>query len=370
MGRSRSDTSSKGVGKGRSENGDSLVVSAEKKTFSQSFAHARERVVLWKRRQGLKNPHKAFRRSYREDYVKPSDNRTGYLVIFMRSVGLFFRNWRTTFLLVLGVMVVNIALGSLMSEETYRIFQETLDQTEESLGMGEVGTVARGGLLLLSVVLTGGLSSGLSEANVIFAVIGFLAIWLVSTYLARFWLAGKKIKLREALYNAGAPIVPAALVLLVVVVYLLPIFVLIFLYSTALATEFLSTVFYAFLFFCLAVLLVALSAYLLSAALVALVMVARGGVYPMTALKLASNLVRGRRIELILRLLVFVVLMVIAWVLVGLVVVLIDMGLKNIGWLAGVPIVPVWLLAMTCVTASIFSIYMYLVYRDLLNEAE
>lgn len=140
-----------------------------------------------------------------------------------------------------------------------------------------------------------------------------LSLWLITIFLIRHLLAGQEVSVRDGLYNALTPLISSIVVFMVAVVQSLPIVLLVVAYSSAVETNFLATPFYGFLFFTFAALMVLLSGYLLSSTLVALVAVSAPGLYPLKALKTASELMKGRRIKFILRVAAFLILAAIIW---------------------------------------------------------
>ena len=328
---------------------------------------------LWSRvklfRSSRVRLHKSFKRSYREDYARELEV-PGIMYHVFATFKIIFKNWKLFLPFLIILVVLNVLLVGLMSESTYTQFQEILDQTNAELAGGEIGNVAKAGLLLISTVTTGGLSGDSSEAAGVFAVLIFLIIWLVTVYLLRHRLAGHKVKLRDGLYNAMTPLISTFVVFAVAVIQCIPIFILIIVYSAAVQTEFLATPFYALVFFIFAALMIILSGYLLSSSLIALVAVSAPGLYPMKALDTASDLMAGRRTKFIIRLVAGAIMIVIMWVLVMLPLILFDLFMKQFEWTAGVPFVPVCLLVMTCFTGIYVSAYLYLYYRWMLNYEE
>ena len=140
--------------------------------------------------------------------------------------------------------------------------------------------------------------------------------------------------------------------------------------SAALQTGFLNTPFYALVFFIFAAIMVILSGYLLSSSVIALVAVTAPGMYPMRALHAASDLMMGRRIKFILRLLALVLVLAIVWVLVMMPLIFFDLLMRGFEWTANIPFVPVCLLTMTCFTGIYITAYLYLYYRWMLNYDE
>ena len=142
-------------------------------------------------------------------------------------------------------------------------------------------------------------------------------------------------------------------------------------HSAAVTTGFLETPFYALVYFVFALAMLATSGYFLSSSLMALVAVTAPGLYPIRAMRAASDLMAGRRIKFSIRLIYLLISMVFIWVLVMLPIILIDMGLKSsFEWLTGLPIVPIALVIMTCFTFVYFSTYLYIYYRWMIRYDE
>jgi len=336
-----------------------------RESFLTAYKAAREK--MWKRKRARVRLHQSFKRSYREDYVRKLSV-PGLLHHAGETFAVIFKNWKLFVPLMIFAVVFNVLFVGLMSEDTYVQFQKTLEETSEGLSVEGMGNFAKSGLLLVSTVTTGGLRGGLGEAQTIFAVVSFLLIWLVTIYLLRFRLAGKKVKLRDGFYNACTPLVSTFLVLMVAFIQALPLFVVIFTYSAAVQTDFLSTPFYALVYFIFAAAMLLLSGYLLSSTLMALVAVTAPGLYPVTALKTASDLMAGRRIRFVIRLVFLMVVLAVMWAVVMLPLMTIDLWLKGLAdWLAGVPFVPVLLLMMTSFTFIYVAAYLYIYYRRVLD---
>ena len=180
-------------------------------------------------------------------------------------------------------------------------------------------------------------------------------------------MAGHKIKLRDAFYNAMTPLVSTFLIFIVAVIQCIPIFLLIIVYSAAVQTDFLATPFYALVFFIFAALMILLSGYLLSSTLMAFVAVSAPGLYPMRALNTASDLMAGRRVKFVLRLVALFFALAVTWVVVMLPLIVFDLLMKNFEWTKDIPFVPVCLLSMTCFTGIFVTAYLYLYYRFMLG---
>ena len=174
-------------------------------------------------------------------------------------------------------------------------------------------------LLIVIVVVsaaTVGLNGIIDQVSTgIFATLVFLIIWLTTIFSLRCIMTKHKITFRDALYNAMTPLLSVIVVLAVIALQCLPIVLLIVAYSAAIETSFLSMPFYALLFFVFALLMILMSGYMLSSSLIALVAVTAPGLYPLVALKNASDLMIGQRIKFVLRLIALAVLVILAWVI-------------------------------------------------------
>ncbi len=333
--------------------------------FKENFKKTRAKI--WGKKSERVRLHRSFKRSYREDYNRPLET-PGLLHHAMSTFQLLFRNWRIFLPLIILIVVANIILVGLMSEDTFVEFQKSLDETTESLAAGKIGGVAKSSLLLISTVTTGGLSQGMTEVQQVFTILLFLITWLVTIYLVRHLLANHCPKLRDGLYNALSPLISTLVVLLVVLLQSIPILIVVITYAVAVNTEFLATPFYALVYFIFASLLILLSAYLLSGGFLALVAVTAPGLYPIAALHAASDLIAGRRIKLIIRMVYMFAVLAVLWAIIMVPLILLDLWLKSVfDWLVGIPFVSLELQIMTTFSAIYFATYSYLFYRRMLD---
>lgn len=313
------------------------------------------------------HPHKSFRRSYREDYQRETPA-PGLLSHAMLTFKTFFNHWRTFGLFLVLLVTFYILLVGLMNEEFYQNFQTTIDQTNAELAGKGIGNFAKAGLILISTITTGGLDVGMGDTQIIFAVLLFLILWLVTIFLLRHFLAGEKPKLRDGLYNALTPLISTFVILLIVFIQAIPAMLVVITYSAAVATNFLATPFYALVYFIFAAVMILITTYLLSSSLIGLIAVTIPGMYPLKALFAASDMMAGRRIKFIIRIIYLLIVIVLIYIIAVMPVILLDLWLKSIwGWLSGWPIVPFWLLVVTCFVFIYLTIYLYLYYRWLLD---
>ena len=343
---------------------------ARPRTLKEGFLVQREKVWARKRAHAERygNPHQSFHRSYREDYYRPLDV-PGLGAHALNSWRMITAHWRTFLCLLIFAVVVSITMVGLMSEETYVAFQDAIAESEEAIAGDsgiDLGNFARSAILLLSTISTGGLSVS-SEISTLFAGLMFLLIWLSTVFLVRHYLVGQHPKLRDALYQSGAPIISTLAVLLLVILQLVPVFVTIVVYAAAINSGFVDTPFYALLTFLFALAMVSLSAYLVPSTLIALAAVTAPGLYPMAAVQAASVLMQGRRMRLVLRVLYLLLVLLLVWGVIMIPLIMLDLWAKATwAWLEGWPVIPLALLIMTCATFIYVSVYIYLFYREVL----
>ena len=326
---------------------------------------------FFKKRKNLKkkSPHKSFRRSYREDYKRDLEV-PGIMHHIFASFKIIFKNWKLFLPLLIMVVVLSAVFVGIMNEASYAQFQDVLDETSKQAAGGDIGNVAKAGLLLISTVTTGGLSGESSEAATVFGVLIFLIVWLVTIFLLRHRLAGHRVKLRDGLYNAMTPLISTFTIFAVVILQCIPIFLFIIVLSAAVQTDFLAAPFYALLFFVFSSLMFLISGYLLSSSLMAFVAVSAPGLYPGKALSTASELMMGRRIRFLIRLVALILALAIVWVIVMLPLIVFDLWMKTFEWTIGIPFVPICLSTMTWFTAIYVTTYLYLYYRWMLGYEE
>jgi len=320
--------------------------------------------------QGLlaRRPHRSFRRSRRRDYAR-SLKLPGFWAFTNIVRQILWKQKRTFGLLALVYALLTVVLVGIASQDTYDQLRAVLEDSGGDIFSGNWGEVGKAGLLLWAGV-TGSLTNTASESQQIYGAILLLFAWLTTVWLLRAILAGRQPRLRDGLYNAGAPVLAMFLVGLVMVVQLLPLALAIIGYSAATTSGLLSGGgVEVMLFWVVAGLLALLSLYWATSTFIALVVVTLPGMYPMQALRTAGDLVIGRRIRILLRLLWMLLLIAIIWVLVVVPVILFDAWLKSllpaVAWL---PIVPIVLLVMTTLTVIWSGGYVYLLYRRIVDD--
>ena len=340
----------------------------QKQEQKQKKQLAREKKQLIKKQDEVRL-HRSFKRSYYEDYQRKTEL-PSLTSQASAAFKMFFKFWKIFLPLLLIFVGLYIFLIGAMSENTLADVKANVEQTNKDVADGKIGTVGKAGLTLLGIISTGGLTT-MNDAQIVIAVLLFTIIWLVTIYLARHLLAGhQEIKMRDGFYSALSPLVSTLVVGLIIFLEAVPIMLTIIVFQVALTTEFLSTPFYALLFFMFAALMITLSLYLLSSSFFAIIVVSAPGLYPLTAVRMAKNLIMGRRLRFLIRVFYLVIIVALLYLLLLMPAIIFDGALKaQFAWLeeSKIPFVAIIQLTITVFIFIYLSIYFYLFYRALLD---
>ena len=200
-----------------------------------------------------RRPHRSFRLTRKRDY-KRSLKLPGYFSFTNYVVKMIWQHRNTFGLLALISAIVTALMVGLASQDTYLTLKQTLNLTSGTIFSGALGEIGKAGLLFVTSA-TGGISQSLTDVQQVYAGIITILTWLTSVWLLRNILAGHKVKLRDGIYSAGAPIVSTFIVVLLFVVQLLPLAIALIGYSAASASGLLSGGVEAMLFWIAALLL-------------------------------------------------------------------------------------------------------------------
>lgn len=316
-----------------------------------------------------RRPHRTFRRTYRRDY-KRSLALPGYWSFTASTLSLMRAHKRVFIWMgaIYGVLVaVFLSIGS---QELYSQLSTALQNTGNQIFADGNGArpIEEAALLLFSAV-TGGYRADLTVEQQIYASIFGLMIWLTTIWIVRSAMAGGKPKLRDGLYNAGAPIVSTFLVSIVALVQLIPAAIAVLFMSSALQSGVFTDGVESMLFWSGAVLFILLSLYWLVATFFALIIVTLPGMYPLRALHSAGDIVTGRRVRILLRMLWMFAAVLVTLALAMIPIILLDAWLKNmfeaISWM---PIVPVAFVLVSTATLIWSGVYIYMLYRKVVDD--
>lgn len=328
-----------------------------------------QRIAKWRRRHQAfmaRRPHRSFRRTRRRDYQR-SLKLPGYHAFTLLVLAELKRHWRTFALLVAIYALLVVVLGGVTSQETYAQINDLLKQSSETLASGGWDKVGQAGLLLVATFASG--PSDLSTDQQIYLAIILLFAWLSTVWLLREYKLGRKPKLRDGLYNSGAPFLSTLLVLLILVCQLLPVGIVALVYAALSSVGIVGEGFGSMLFWVIAVIVATLVLYWVTSTIIALVVVTLPGMYPLRAMKASGDLVVGRRLRIMYRILWVLGTVIIAWVVVMVPLVLLTTWLTSV-WsgMASVPLMPVAAAMMSAVTVVWVSSYVYLLYRKVVDD--
>ncbi len=303
----------------------------------------------------------------RRDYAR-SLKLPGYWGFTLTVLKVLKENKKALLYLGLVYAIASVVFLGLGSQENFDTLRETVNNTGGEVFQGNWGEVGKASLLALSTI-AGNISPELTEVQQVYAVILGLIIWLSTVWLLRQRLAGNKVGVRDALYNGGAPIVATAILFLVMLVQLLPLALAIIGYTAAQTSGLLAGGVEAMLFWIAAIGLAVLSLYWITSTFMAMVIVTLPGMYPFRALSIAGDMVVGRRLRIMYRILWAFLLQIVMWLVVLIPIVLLDAGLKQVlpavSW---IPIVPVVLVILSTTSLITMASYVYLLYRRVVDD--
>lgn len=314
-----------------------------------------------------RRPHRSFRPTRRRDYAR-SFKLPGYWSFTAGALKVIKQNWKSLLWLAIIYGTLSAIFLGLSSQESFADLREDITQTGSDLLGGDWSTLGKSSALAV-VTVGGAISPDLTVEQQIYAVAFGLLAWLTVVWLIRHRLAGNRVSLRDALYNAGAPVVATTVLFIIFIIQLIPVALAALGFTAAQATGLLDGGIEAMLFWFAAVGLVALSLYWASGTAIAMVIVTNPGTYPLKALSIAGDMVTGRRLRVIFRLLWLIMLVAIAWLAILIPAIAFDGWLKNVwsgvDWL---PIVPGLMLALSIASFIFMANYIYLLYRRLVDD--
>lgn len=326
-----------------------------------------KRFFAWRKSLKPRTPHRSFRRTYRRDYVR-SLELPGYIAFTVEVWRTLWR-YKVTF----GTLVVVYALLSgllvgLASQSTYTQLSELIRTTGGEVFEGSVGKLGEAGVLLVTG-LSGGINPTMSESQQLMGSFLVLLIWLTTVWLLRAFLAGHTPRLKDGFYNSGAPLIPTLLLGIVLMLQLIPAAIAAIGISAAMPTGLISEGIEGMLFWAVVLLLVMLSLYWVTSTLIALVVVTLPGMYPLRALTTAHELVVGRRMRIVLRIVWLFCVTLVLWAVTLIPIIIFDAWIKGV-WEAieWVPVVPVALLVASSASVVWIASYVYLLYRKVVDD--
>lgn len=322
---------------------------------------------LRRRRQNYlkRRPHRSFRMTRRRDYVRKMAI-PGYWSLTIAVFRVITSHKMTFFSLGIVGVILTMFLSGLMTQDTYQQMKDVMASAEE-IGISSLYSTA--GLFFGVVMNYMGSSVEMDSTQQLIGGYIALMVWLTSIWLTRAYLAGKKPKMRDALYSSGSPIIALVVLVCILLIQLLPAAIAVIIYGALDASGMLNQTFVLMLFGGAAFLVLVVSLYWITSTLLAMVIVTLPGMYPLQAIRLAGDLVVGRRLRILIRLFWMIVVSFLLWLIILLPVILLDSAIKQavpaIDWM---PIVPITGLTLTIATIIFSSIYVYMLYRRIVES--
>lgn len=302
--------------------------------------------------------HKSFALTRRRDIPKRPEL-PGYIA-FTRAVCKTVWRFRQQFAVLLIVYVLaTLILTGVSQQSEYRDIADVVGQVGDESGLDALTRIGE----LFGATVLGALNGNLTEIQQFYLAVFYALMWLVMVWLLRQLLAGNSVRVRDGLYNAGAPFISTILIVMLMLLQATPAALGAMIFATATTMGVLAGV-VGMMFGVAALVLVVLSFYWLTSSFFALVIVTLPGTYPMQAVRGASDIALGRRTALLFRLLWLVVLLLLVWAVVLLPVLLFDNWMQ-ISWL---PLVGVAVQVASGLSFIFGVTYIFLLYRKMIDD--
>lgn len=305
------------------------------------------------------SPHRSFYLTTHAQAVRQI-NISGY-GRFVTEVWRMVRdNWliylKITLLMALAIIAV---VGVSNAHSNYVDTREAMEKVDLHPFLKQAGLVTQAIITSLTV----------TDANRQAATFIIVAVaWLSLIFIARRVYSGNQLRLRDAIYSAGTPLVPMMVLLVAVLVQLLPLALVLISYSAitgagyinqSIAIENMAT-------WCVILAVLVLTIYWMVTSLLTLVSVTIPGLYPMRAYYETSIQVAGRRVKILFRILMMFLPLLALWALVLIPTVLLDSILKPKTF----PVVQLVVSLLAAISCTWVSAYMYVLYRRILDSPE
>ena len=325
--------------------------------------------VLQRRNSFIKRrPHRSFILTRRRDYKRQLEM-PGYFAFTIEASRLIWTKKWLFLRLILVFIALVVIFGLMGRQDIYDQLYNTLDETApESVFGGTFGGISKAGVILLTSI-TSGLTPKMDSGQIIIASLLGLYIWLTTVWLLRKIVAGKRVILRDGLYNAGSPILPTMLTLLILLIQMVPGALAALVAGAAWQSGLIEGGAFSMLTSVALVLIIVLSLYWMVSTFLALVVVTLPGMYPLRAIAIAGDLVIGRRLRLMYRIIWMFLVIVSWWIVIMIPVILFDGWIKSIfSQISWIPTVPIFMLIMSIITIVWVCVYIYLLYRKVVDD--
>lgn len=281
----------------------------------------------------------------------------------IRQVKILVAAHRQVFLRLFGLtwLALFVAVGFTQQAE-YADLSAATREAVSTLPEGAARNAAAIGVLLSSV-MTGALAASQGEGqNLIHTSLLFLLL-LVAVWMIRHLHSGSAVSVRDALYNAGAPVVSSLAVAAIGVVQLVPLAVVVTVLAAVLSTGAMTNTLLAASVVMLILIASVATLYWLTGTIMAFFVVTIPGTYPWAALQTARQLIKGFRLAVLGRILWLFCLSVVLMTVVMLPLVMADitLGLDMSYTIALV------IQALSVLIAMLSVAYLYFLYRSIID---
>lgn len=314
-----------------------------------------------------RRPHRSFRHTSKSLQQRPLEIE-GCFKFSRMVLGQIWRERKFFGTMLVVALLSGVFLIGVISQTSYNNLKSALDNTYKG-GDGVSDTFFKSGLLLLSAAGGGGFNLVDSEGKQLLTSFLFMAIWLAVVWYLRHRLAGRKVSFRDSIYNGCAPIIATLLVMVYMLLQMVPLIIMLIFYLAAVNSSFISEGVELMALHGAMILVVSLTIYWLEGSFLALVVATIPGIYPMQAIKIAGDLVVGRRLRILYRMLWHVLQVLGVWILTALpITVLYNKLSENLSWLQSIPLIPVMVMVWTLGSMLWTYSYVYMLYRRIITD--
>ncbi len=305
-----------------------------------------------------RRPHRSFYMTPRAK-TKRSLKMRGYFGFVHEVWSLIWQNKKLFLKFLLLYSFLSLLIVGLLSQENFAATRDALTDAN-IVGLDKFST-------LFSGAISGDGSTTDSGQQILSALL-FLFGWLTLIWLLRRRINGDKVKLRDGLYNSGSPVLATLIILGIILLQLLPFALILLAYSSVTAVGWINTGIQIenMAAWCVMAVAAVMTLYWICSSFIALIIVTLPGMYPFAALRAAGDLVVGRRLKLVFRLLFMALPLALMWIVFLLPAILIDSWLQ----LTWQPLVPIVVLILTTLTIIWCAAYIYLLYRRMVDDPE
>lgn len=306
-----------------------------------------------------RRPHRSFYLTPREKSRRPMRIRK-YFAFAGEVWSLVWKNKLLFFKFLILYAILSAIIVGLMSQENFVAVREALDEAPN------LGFFNRYSTLFSNAITSG--SSTTDAGQQVLAGLLFLYGWLTLIWLLRRIVGGDgdKLQLRDGLYSGGSSVLATFVILIVILVQLLPFALVLLAYASVTAVGWINTGIQIenMAAWCALAVAAVMTLYWICSSFIALVVVTLPGMYPFRAIRAAGDLVIGRRLKLVLRIIFMILPIILMWLIILVPAILVDSWLK----LTWQPLVPIVVLFLTTLTMIWSAAYIYLLYRKMVDD--